>query len=52
MVINWNSTKFLGWFLYTYLKVPLLEITKTGKPGTREAVLLQVKGKHPAVAKI
>ncbi|KKL73427.1 hypothetical protein LCGC14_2075000, partial [marine sediment metagenome] len=41
MPINWNSTKFLGWFLYKLLKLPLLELTKTGKAGTREAVLLR-----------
>lgn len=49
MPVNWNSTKFLGWFLYKHLKLPLIELTKTGKPGTREAVLLQIKAKHPAI---
>jgi len=52
MPINWNSTKFLGWFLYKHLGLPLLELTKTDKPGTREAVLMQIKDKHHAVAQI
>ena len=52
MPINWNSTKFLGWFLYKLLGLPLTEITETGRPGTREAVLMQIKGKHSAVATI
>ena len=50
MKVNWNSTKFLGWFLYKHLGLPLIELTKTGKAGTREAVLLQIKSKHSAVA--
>jgi len=52
MPINWNSTKFLGWFLYKHLGLPLLELTKTGKAGTREAVLLQLKRKHEAVSQL
>jgi DNA polymerase-1 len=49
MKVNWGSTKFLGWFLYKYLELPLLELTKTGKMGTREAVLKQLRSKHKAV---
>lgn len=49
MKVNWGSTKFLGWFLYKYLELPLLELTKTGKMGTREAVLKQLRTKHKAV---
>jgi uracil-DNA glycosylase family 4 len=52
MKINWGSTKFLGWFLYKYLELPLIELTKSGKMGTREAVLKQLKSKHEAVALI
>ncbi len=52
LVVNWNSTAFLGWFLYKYLGLPIVELTATGRPGTREAVLQSLTRKHYVVARL
>jgi uracil-DNA glycosylase family 4 len=50
---NFRSTVFLGWFFFEHLKLPiLLRSPKTQKPSTAEAVLLQLKKRHPAVAQL
>lgn len=47
---NFRSHNFLGAFLFGHLELPILVTTpKTGKPSTAEAVLLQLKNKHPVV---
>jgi uracil-DNA glycosylase family 4 len=48
---NFRSTQFLGWFFFEHLNLPiLLRSAKTQKPSTAEAVLLQLRKRHPAVA--
>lgn len=47
--VNFRSPLFLGWWLFDYLKLPILVTTpKTGRPSTAEAALLQLRSKHPA----
>jgi DNA polymerase I-like protein with 3'-5' exonuclease and polymerase domains len=50
---NFRSPIFLGDWLFNQLKLPVLEIgAKSGRPSTREAVLLQLKRRHPALEKL
>lgn len=47
--VNFRSPIFLGWWLFTHLKLPVTLVTpKTGRPSTSEAALLQLRSKHPA----
>lgn len=39
--INWGSPQQLGAFLYTHLKLPIIEKTDGGAPSTSESVLLR-----------
>jgi DNA polymerase-1 len=48
-LINFNSPKQVGDWLFNYLELEILEETKTGQPSTKESVLLQLSKKHPAV---
>lgn len=44
------SGNFLAIFFFDILELPIIEVTpKSGKPSTRESVLLKLKRKHPAV---
>lgn len=46
--INWGSPQQVGKLLFTDLKIPVVERTKTGAPSCNESVLKRVD--HPAVA--
>ncbi len=49
MGANFRSPLFLGWFFFEYLGLPILEFgAKSGRPSTKEAVLLKLKNQHPA----
>lgn len=50
--VNFRSPQFLGRWLFGYLKLPIIETTPKGQPSTREAVLLELQDRSPAVAKI
>lgn len=46
---NLRSPLFLGWFFFEHLGLPILEVgAKSGRPSTKEAVLLKLKNMHPA----
>lgn len=53
--INYNASNFARWFLFTWLGLPIIERGKEkpdgspGDPSMAEAVLLELKGQHPAV---
>lgn len=53
--INWNPSIFARWFWFQYLGLPVLERGKEkangdlGDPSMKESVMLELKGKHPAV---
>jgi DNA polymerase-1 len=47
--INYNSPQQVALWLFTHLKLPILERTKTGAPSTAEGVLLRLASKHRAV---
>ncbi len=47
--INYNSPIQLQAFLYEELELPILELTKKGQPSTKDAVLKELKGKHPII---
>ena len=50
---NFRSPLFLAEWLFGALKLPVIEVgAKSGRPSTREAVLLQLKRKHPALEKL
>lgn len=49
---NWNSTKQLGEVMFNRLDLPVLDITKGGKPSTKESVLLQLRKTHPFAEKL
>jgi uracil-DNA glycosylase family 4 len=51
-VANFRSPQFLGRWFFGYLKLPIIQVTPTGKPSTAESVLLELVDKHPAVAKL
>ena len=47
---NWNSTQQIAKYLFTELKLPILEVTKTGQPSTSgETVLPRLKNHHPVI---
>lgn len=54
--INWNASNWSRWFWFTYLKLPVIERGKekddggAGAPSMKEAVMLELKSEHPAVA--
>lgn len=51
MGANLRSPVFLGWFFFEHLGLPILELgAKSGRPSTKEAVLLKLKNQHPAAA--
>lgn len=50
--LNLRSTKQLGALLFTELGLPIVKLTKGGKPSTDEEVLLTLKDKSPFVAHI
>lgn len=53
--INYNASRFARWFLFDWLELPVTERGKEkpngdpGDPSMAEAVLLHLKGRHPAV---
>lgn len=50
---NLRSPLYLGWFFFDHLGLPILEVgAKSGRPSTKESVLLKLKDKHPAVSMI
>lgn len=50
--VNWGSPTQVAQVLFDKLKLPVIEKTPTGKPGTGESVLLQLKGMHPIPDKL
>lgn len=54
-VVNFNPSNFSRWWLFDHLGLPILERGKEkpngdpGDPSMKEAVLLELKGQHPAV---
>jgi uracil-DNA glycosylase family 4 len=52
---NYNASNFARWYLFTHLGLPIIERGKPkddgrpGDPSMAEAVLLELKSKHPAV---
>jgi uracil-DNA glycosylase family 4 len=46
--LNFNPSNWSRWWLFDYLKLPVLESGKTG-PSMREAVMLELREEHPAV---
>jgi DNA polymerase-1 len=46
--MNPNSPKQLGHWLYGELELPIFDLTRTGAPSTREAVLVQLSKEHVA----
>ena len=53
--VNFGPSDFLRWFVFDHLKLPILARGKPaddgtpGKPSVSEAVMLALKGRHPAV---
>jgi len=56
--VNFNASNWLRWWLFDYLKLPVLERGKPkdttegelpGAPSVKEAVMLELKPMHPAV---
>lgn len=56
--INFNASIWLRWFLFTHLKLPVINRGKPketadgetlGDPSVAEAVMLELKGRHPVV---
>lgn len=45
--INWNSAPQVADVLFGRLKLPIFDLTGTGKPSTKESVLLRLKDEHP-----
>lgn len=49
--INWNSTQQVASFLFTKLKLPILEVTAKGAPSTSsESVLPRLRDSHPVIS--
>lgn len=44
---NWNSPQQVARILFEEIKLPLIEVTKTGAASTKEAVLLRLRDRHP-----
>lgn len=59
MDVNFNPSNFCRWWIFEYLGLPVVERGKPkedaegnelpGAPSLREAVMLELKGKHPAI---
>lgn len=59
MPVNFNASNWLRWWLFEHLELPVLERGKAkeddegyalpGAPSVKEAVMLELKGMHPAV---
>src|SRR4030095_21560 len=49
---NWNSPQQLAQILFGELKLPMFDLTRTGKPSTKESVLLRLKHEHKVAAMI
>lgn len=55
VAVNFNASNFARWYLFDYLKLPILERGKEkadgrpGDPSMAEGVLMALKGEHPAV---
>lgn len=47
--VNWKSTKFVGYWLYEALDLPIVEKTPTGNPATGVSVLKALKDEHPSI---
>jgi DNA polymerase-1 len=53
--VNWNASNFSRWFLFEYLKMPVLARGKEkdngapGDPSMAEAIMLELKGRHPVI---
>lgn len=48
---NFRAPNFLGKFFFEILKLPIIEVTpRSGKPSTKEAVLLKLKSKHKSIS--
>jgi uracil-DNA glycosylase family 4 len=47
--VNWSSCQQVAKFLYSDLKLPILETTASGAPSTSESTLLRLRDKHKAV---
>lgn len=53
--INFNASIFARWFIFDWLKMPVLERGKEkpngdpGDPSMAESVLLHLRGRHPAI---
>lgn len=53
--VNWNASNFSRWFLFDYLKMPILARGKEkddgrpGDPSMAEAIMLELKGRHPII---
>jgi uracil-DNA glycosylase family 4 len=50
--VNWGSPAQVADVLFKKLKLPVIEKTPTGKPGTGESVLLELQGMHPIADKL
>ena len=51
--INWNSSQQLAKLLYDEMGLPILELTKSGKPSTNgESVLPRLKDQHPIIGEL
>ena len=51
--INWNSSQQLAKLLYDEMGLPILELTKSGKPSTNgESVLPRLRDKHPIISEL
>lgn len=47
--VNFNASNWLRWWLFGHLGLPIVELTDSGMASVREAVMLELRGKHPAV---
>lgn len=47
--VNFNASNFARWWLFDYLKLPIVERTDSGLPSMAEACMLELRGEHPAV---
>src|SRR5207245_1055624 len=47
--LNPNSHRQLSDLFFNKLKLPVIELTPTGYPSTREYVLKKLRGKHPVL---
>lgn len=53
--VNWNPSIFARWFWFDHLELPVIERGKDkddgspGDPSMAEAVMLELKGAHPAI---